>query len=50
MQVLQNGKDVVLDVSDFVLFFMLNYFQMFVMFIQVIISGKKWFIINYCFG
>ena len=50
MQVLQNGKDAVLDASDPVPFFMLNHFQMPVMLIQAIISGKKWSITNYCLG
>lgn len=50
MQVLHNGKDAVLDASDPMPFFMLNHFQMPVMLIQAIISGKKWSITNYCLG
>ena len=50
MQVLQNGKDGVLDASDPVPFLMFNHFQIPMLLIQAIISGKKWSITNYCLG
>ena len=47
---LWNGKEAVLDPSDPLPFFMLNHWQMPVMLIQALISGKRWNITNYCLG
>lgn len=47
---LWTGKDAVLDANDPLPFFMLNHFQMPVMLLQALISGKRWNITNYCLG
>ena len=47
---LWTGKDAVLDAYDPLPFFMLNHFQMPVMLLQALMSGKRWNISNYCLG
>lgn len=47
---LWTGKDAVLDAYDPLPFFMMNHFQMPVMLLQALMSGKRWNISNYCLG
>lgn len=50
VSILWTGKEAVLDASDPLPFFMLNHWQMPVMLLQALISGKRWTITNYCLG